>query len=205
MSIFIWIEELSNKLGKWLYKKDKDVDKELEYWEYQSFKILSQLFTFLAGFFLSILFGYTIQMIIVSFTFAFLRSMIGGYHCNSFRNCFYLSNVIFLVGGIFSVILKDYYIYLFIISCFGGIFITPYIPKKANEDMPDRGEERKYKLRKSYRNRFLICFILNILLIFLINQGIDVRTISTSISCSIILVSIVMSNTFDFIMSKIEK
>lgn len=91
----------------------------------------------------------------------------------------------------------------FLTTIFGVIFITPYIPKKYSENTPERGEKRKEWFRKKYRNRVLILYVINIILLYLISRGIDLRIFSTSISSALMMIVCVMTNTYDKTMEKI--
>lgn len=174
MDIFNKIENFSYKISsitvekeKCLTEKEKEEEKEI--WDYFYFLIFSQLFTFFFVFSFGAILRYLDLLIFCLFSFCFLRTKSGGYHCDSFKKCFITSNISFILIGIISkifyVYFSEYYILLFLFSMIGAIFIIPSCPLPwGNEE--SRGEEIDKLFQLQYRNRVIILYLLNIFLIF---------------------------------------
>lgn len=174
MNIFDKIENFSYKLSCLTVKKEKNltglqIQEEIEIWNYFYFLILSQMFTFFFVILFGLIFKYFDFLIFSLFSFCYLRTKSGGYHCDSFEKCFITTNISFIIIGIFSKIFYfnflQWYELLFLLSMIGVVFIIPSSPLAwGNEE--SRGEEDK-KFQLEYRNRVIILYIINIILLIL--------------------------------------
>lgn len=85
--MFNFIENLSYKIGDYIGKDETEDDREL--YRYSVFMIFSNIFSELFGIVLSIFFGYFLEYLIIDICFMVLRMGSGGYHCDTFKKCFF--------------------------------------------------------------------------------------------------------------------
>lgn len=195
MSFFDYVENLSYRIGDYIGRNDNEEDKEL--FRYSVFSILSQLITFGFGFGLSVLFKYPLEYIFVIFTFVLLRSNAGGYHCQTYRDCFFTSNTLYLIGCLISLLFNEYHNILLIISILSGIYILPICPKPS-ENSPSRGRTEDLRFRKRYSLSFIFIIILNLIFI-----NLNMFDISSSISSGVIISSFIVSDFGEYIIKKV--
>lgn len=199
MNIFNYIENKSHEIACKLGKNETEEDIEL--YEYSIFMILSHLLTFGTATILSLVFGYFWNFVIIYISFALLRRGSGGYHCNTFRNCFFTTNILFLITGLISIRIYtninafNYSMCLWFISLFCGIFIMPVCPKPTINS-PSRGYSEDIRFRKKYRNALILLSIISILFIFN-----NFLWISLSISLGVLIVCFLTSNLGEFLLN----
>lgn len=158
MNIFDYIENKSNELARMTFPEaDED---HIELYDYKIFKLLSHSFDFGTGIVLSLIFGYFFQYLIVLFTFIILRSYAAGYHCDTFKNCYFTTNVLMMVGVLVSklVLLEPYKIAILILLF--GISIIPLCPKPS-ENSPSRGKEEDRVFRSKYIAYLILLFFVS--------------------------------------------
>jgi accessory gene regulator protein AgrB len=195
MNVFEWIEDISLRIAKKI-GEDEEQD-SVDLYKYTIFMILSESFSFIGGLIFAILFRCTVPYIILNIVFALLRSGAGGYHCPTFASCFWVSNALFVLFSWLSVTCVDYYMYTFILSAFGGIFIMPVCPKPSDHS-PSRGYYEDIRFRKIYRNWLLVFIALSALSIYF-----GYFLISSTISFSILSVVFIVSHTGERIIRSI--
>lgn len=174
-TIFDRIEEFAYKLSDKTVNKNENMTlqerkEEKEIWDYFYFLILSQIFTFFFVVLFGIIAGYLKTLIFVLIAFVFLRTKSGGYHCDSFEKCFFTTNFSFFVAGILSMLfyenLNNITVFLVLLSIIPAIYIIPECPLPwGNEE--SRGEEEDKKFQIQYKNRVLILYFINLLIMFL--------------------------------------
>lgn len=195
MNVFDYIENTSHRIACKIGVNDSEDDIEL--YEYSIFMILSHIFTSGMGLILSIGFGYLIPYLIINIVFMLLRHGAGGYHCETFRDCFITTNSICLISGISSILFQDYATILWYVSLFGGIFIMPICPKPTI-NTPSRGYKEDIRFRKKYRNSLLILAAISYFMLY--NKYI---LISSSISFGILAVTFIVSDFGEYLLNKI--
>lgn len=136
------------------------------------------------------------QYIIIVFVYTVLRCGMGGFHANTFKNCFIVTNIIFFTATALSCITSNLYIFFIYISLFLGIWILPYCPKPS-KNAPSRGYSEDIRFRKMYRNRFIIFQIIN-----LVCGYFQFYNISISISWAILICWFVTSDFGEGLLNK---
>lgn len=163
MNIFNYIEnkstEIANKIGKEESKED------IEIYEYSIFCILSNAFTNGIGLILALVFNIFVPYIICVFSYMLLRTFAGGYHCKTFEQCFYTSNVLYLVLTFLSIITAHHAAYYLIFAIIGGIVIIPKCPKPSEYSL-SRGKIRDKKFRIKYATSMFVLIIISTILIY---------------------------------------
>lgn len=87
----------------------------------------STLFTLLSIFFLSSICLNNILFAVIFILFFYpIRLFCGGYHCKTYRNCFFLTNIIFILSYFFAKLILSYRIQ-FILKYNFFLWITMYI------------------------------------------------------------------------------
>ena len=95
MDIFTYIENKSKDIAKKIGKGEDEED--IEVYEYSIFLILSQLLTNGTGIIISLLLGIFLPYVVCVVTYMILRSFAGGYHCKTFKQCYFTSNILYLL------------------------------------------------------------------------------------------------------------
>lgn len=185
MDIFDKIENYSHELALKIGKNDSEDDIEL--YEYSIFMILSYIFTTSAGLFVSIIFGFTMYYVIEHLTFISLRGKAGGYHCDTFKNCFITTNTIHIIACAIGVLTQKASIVMLIISLLTGIIMSPNFPKPS-ANSPSRGEEEDERFRKAFVRNLIIISIISLIFICL-----GLGSVSTTISAGILAVCFLSS------------
>lgn len=179
-------------------------------YEYAIFFLTSFLFTESVGIFLSIMFGYIISYIICSFTFSMLRKSAGGYHCTKFKHCFFVSNLLFALGAITAQLTQEYSFVMWLLATYSVFFMFPTYPKPS-ENSPSRGYSEDIRFRKKYRNIFIPLSIFSLISSFYeygfvipnVNWEVNNYIVSTSLSCGILMVSIITSDFIEKVLKRI--
>ena len=197
MSFFDYIENLSYKIGDYVGRNEDEEDKEL--YRYSIYSIISQTITFGFGFLLSILFGYVLEYTIVVTSFVSLRSGAGGYLCSKYRDCFFTSNILYLLGCLISLFLYDYSDILFLLSILSGIYILPICPKPS-ENSPSRGKTEDLRFRKKYSYILMFLIVCNSLSLYF-----NIYNISSAISSGILITSFIVSDFGESLIDTIWK
>ena len=195
VDIFKYIEDKSYKIAEKIGLGESEDDIEL--YKYSIFMIFSETFSFLGGLIFSIIFNCVFPYLIINLVFALLRRGSGGFHCPTFKSCFWTSNIMFVFFSILSNVFVNDYFLLFLISFILGIYIMPICPKPS-ANSPTRGYKEDVRFRKKYRNYLFVFSLINIISIYL---GLNI--ISTSISFSIISVVFIVSDFGEHFLKKI--
>lgn len=185
MNIFNYIENTSHNIALKI-GKDEGED-NIELYEYSIFLITSYIFTTGVGVILALIFGYLIPYIVSHITFVLLRRGSGGYHCETFRDCFITTNTLYIIGSIGAILTQSIPEIMWFLSLLCGIFVMPICPKPS-KNSPSRGYSEDIRFRKKYRNALLLLIILSL---FCIN---NINLITTSISCGIFIVCFITSS-----------
>ena len=149
MNIFDFIEDTSYSIAKYIGRDDSE--DEVELYEYSIFMIFSNTFTIGVGLLLSLLLGYFKYFIISEISFILIRTVAGGSHCETFKKCFFVSNIISIIRSILAFLTKDFsdfMIFISVASFFSILLICP----KPSINSPLRGYLKDMKFRKK-------CFI----------------------------------------------
>lgn len=199
MSIFDYIENKSHDIACKLGENETEDDIEL--YEYSVFMILSHLLTFGVATILSLIFGYFWNFIIIYISFALLRRGSGGYHCETFMNCFCTTNILFMISGILSLNIINQFksfdvsMIFWYVSLFCCIFIMPVCPKPTINS-PSRGYSEDIRFRKKYRNALIVLSILSLISLLIYQVW-----ISISISFGMLIVCFLTSNIGEHILN----
>lgn len=197
MNIFDYIENLSYKIAHKIGKNESEDDIEL--YEYSIFMIMSNSFTILVGLILSLIFGYTSVYIICLLTYILLRTVGGGQHCETFKSCFFISNIIILICCIITIITYKFLPNtIWLASVVVAINTIPICPKPSTNS-PSRGYSEDIMFRKEFAGR-LGCLIL--ISLNLISFGLPL--FSTSISIGILVLCFVLTDFGERLVSKIS-
>lgn len=196
MNIFDKIEKMSYDIADKIGKGDSEEDIEL--YRYSIFMIFSELFSFGTGLILAILFRCTVPYLIVNVVFAVLRSGAGGFHCETFKSCFFTSTILFFISCFMSILFLDYYYYTCIISAYAGVFMIPYCPVPS-KNSPTRGRKEDIRFRCKYRTWLLI-----LVSISAISAHFGLYLISSSISFSILSVVFIISKPGEWLTKKVS-
>lgn len=188
------IKSLSYALAFKIYDKD-DAEDDIEFWKYHVYKYINAFFYLLTGLIIAIIFGYWKQFLIVAFTFGYIRKKIGGYHSETPNGCFINTEIMLIVGSALAILTSKYIIPMFLISILSAFFITPYIPRMGCGSV-QRSEKKNLYFRKVYRTRFLVVYVLNIVLIYLTyNSKYNLSIYSSSLSSAVLMVAAIMTDT----------
>lgn len=195
MSIFDKIEQISYSIAHKIGKNDSEDDIEL--YEYSVFMIFSNLFTVLCGFIISLIFGYPLIYLLCLFSYSFLHMVAGGQHCETFKKCFIVSNLVIILCCLLTIFTKNIYEIMFVVSIIFFINTIPTCPKPS-ENSPSRGETGNTIFRKKLSFRFTILLILNLFFICF-----NMNVFSTCVSSSIVVLCVVLTRFGEKIILKI--
>lgn len=195
MGLFNYIEDLSNRIGKRIGTGDSD--DYVEAYQYFVFFLISHTITFGFGLILSFIFRYTVQYIICTLTFMILRRSAGGYHCDTFKKCFFTTNLIMLSSVTISCITLHFPVSIMIFSILFGTIVIENVPR-ATENSPSRGHLIDMKFKKKYIITLIVYLIIMIVSLFL-KQYI----ICTSVASGITVVSFMVSDCGDKLLNRI--
>ena len=197
MNIFDFIEDTSYDIAKYIGINDSE--DEVELYEYSIFMIFSNTFTIGIGLMLSLLLGYFKYFIISEISFILIRTVAGGSHCETFKKCFFISNIMSIMGSLFALFTEDICNITLIMSIFSFILTMPVCPKPSTNS-PSRGYFGDIEFRKKMAYRGIILFSISILFLYL-----DINFISSSISSGLLMVCFALSDTGEKIIEKISK
>lgn len=195
MDIFNKIEEFSYRIADKIGQGDSEDDVEL--YEYSIFMILSNGFTILCGFILSLLLGYPISYITCIITYCSLRTVSGGQHCDSFQKCFFVSNIIIIICCIIANLTLDVSEITLALAIFSSIQIIPICPKPSTNS-PSRGESEDRRFRKKFVIRVTFLSILSIIFMLL-----DWNLLSSCINSGILVLCFVLTDFGEYIIDKL--
>ena len=192
MNVFDYIENKSKSLAKSIGVGEEQED--IEIYEYAIFAILSQILTNGVGLILAAIFNIFIPYLICTLCYMTLRIFAGGYHCKTFRQCFYTSNALYLFLTILSIIPQNS-MFLLILAFIGGTAITPYCPKPSEYSL-SRGAIKDKKFRNKYIISLIIFIIIASLLIYL-----NLNTYANAICYAILGTGFVVSDIGECILT----
>lgn len=193
MNIFDGIEKYSHDIAMKIGKDESEDDIEL--YEYSIFMILSYLFTTLSGLAIAIIFRYAIYYIISHIAFISLRSKAGGYHCDTFKDCFITTNVINISMCALASLSYNVPLAMIVLSFGVGMIMAPNFPKPS-VNSPSRGEEEDKRFRKQFIRNLKIISAISFLFAIL-----KLNFISTSISAGILAVCFLSSDIGEHILN----
>jgi accessory gene regulator protein AgrB len=195
MSIFDYIEYYSYKIADRIGKGDSEEDIEL--YRYSVFMITSNAFTSIFGLILSAIFGYMDIYLICLITYALLRTVAGGQHCDTFRSCFYVSNIIMVLCCILAKVTESIPELMCLLAIVIGANTIPTCPKPSTNS-PSRGYFEDTRFRKKLAMRFSILIVIDVVLILL-----GYSLFSTSISAGILVLCFVLTDFGENLISRI--
>lgn len=197
MNIFDRIEDISYKIARKIGKDDSDDDIEL--YEYSVFMILSNSFTILFGLILSFIFGYSSLYITCLISYTSLRTVGGGQHCDTFKKCFIVSNLIIIICCLLSFFTQSIPFIMWILSILASINTIPICPKPSINS-PSRGYSEDIRFRKKFSLRLSILLLISLLFIHL-----GLYSFSASISAGILILCFVLTDFGEKSISRIFK
>ena len=197
MNIFDFIEDTSYDIARNIGINDSE--DEVELYEYSIFMIFSNTFTISVGLMSSLFLGYFEYVIISEISFILIRTVSGGSHCETFKKCFFISNIISIVSSLIAIFTEDICNVTLIISIFSFIFTMPVCPKPSTNS-PSRGYFGDIEFRKKMAYRGIILFSISILFLYL-----DINFVSSSVNSGLLMVCFALSNTGEKIIEKISK
>lgn len=194
MNIFKQIEQFSQTLALKIGKNESEDDIEL--YQYSIFMILSNGFTICSGLLVSLLFGYFLQYILCVLSYVFLRVVAGGTHCDTFKQCYFTSNIIFFICAMFSFICSIYPNISFLVSVFCIINTIPITPKPS-ENSESRGRSEDLRFRRKCAFKATILLLISAICIPLL------PIVTACISSGIIILCLVLTNFGERVISKL--
>lgn len=197
MNIFDFIEDISYSIAKYIGRDDSE--DEVELYEYSIFMIFSNTFTIGVGLLLSLLLGYFKYFIISEVSFILIRTVAGGSHCETFKKCFFVSNIISIISSILAFLTKDFSIFMIFISVASFFSILPICPKPSINS-PSRGYLEDMKFREKMLHRGILLFILALLFFYL-----EITFVTASICSGLLMVCFVLSDFGEFFLEKLSK
>ena len=197
MDIFNLIEKKSHNIAKKI--GNGDTEEDIELYEYSIFMILSNIFTIGIGLLFSIILGYFRYFIFSEISFILIRLVAGGSHCDTFKKCFFVSNIISIISCLIAILTINYSYVMIFISFISCILILPICPKPSTNS-PSRGyyEDIKFRKKFAYRCIFLI-------LISIVAFGLDLFFITSSICSGILVVCFVVSDIGEKFINNLSK
>lgn len=196
MSIFEFIEKksyhIANNIGK------NDTIDDIELYGYSIFMILSNIFTIGTGILISLIFGYFKYFIISETSFIILRVVAGGSHCDTFKKCFFVSNIISILSCLIAIFSLNYSALMVLIAFSSCILIMPVCPKPSTNS-PSRGYKEDIRFRRKFAYRCLILIFISI-----IAFNFDLLFITSSICSGILVVCFVVSDVGEIFIEKIS-
>lgn len=199
MNIFDYIEKKSKDIAIKIGKNDEKED--IEIYEYAIFSILSSVLTNGVGLILAFVFNIFLPYIVCVTSYMILRIFAGGYHCKTFKQCFYTSNILYLILT-FLAIAPQNSIIILILAFIGGCMIIPQCPKPSEYSL-SQGKVRDKKFRIKYVISLFVLIIIAIILLCFELQTFA-NTISYAILGTVFLVSDVGENILISIWKLIE-
>ena len=199
MNIFDYIEKKSKDIAIKIGKNDEKED--IEIYEYAIFSILSSVLTNGVGLILAFVFNIFLPYIVCVISYMILRIFAGGYHCKTFKQCFYTSNILYLILT-FLAITPQSSIIILVLAFIGGCIIIPQCPKPSEYSL-SQGKVRDKKFRIKYVISLFVLIIIAIILLCFELQ-IFANTISYAILGTVFLVSDVGENILTSIWKLIE-
>ena len=196
MDIFQRIEQLSYRIAERIGKGDSEEDVEL--YKYSVFMMLSNSFTIGVGALLAIGFGYFHVYIPCVITYILLRTVGGGQHCDTFYECFFISNIIISFCCIMAILTEDAAEIMWLISMLVAINTIPICPKPSSNS-PSRGKKEDLRFRKSFAFRSSAFIVLSFVFIIIHRP-----LISTSISAGILVLCFILSDFGERLISEIS-
>lgn len=192
MDIFDYIENKSKFLAEKIGYGDDEED--IEIYEYAIFAILSQSFINGIGLILSLVLNIFLTYIFCISCYMTLRIFAGGYHCKTFKQCFYTSNVLYLLLTFLAIVPQNS-LFLLIMSAISGCAIIPYCPKPSEYSL-SRGTIKDKKFRNKYIISLIIFIMIASLLIYL-----NLNTYANAICYAILGTGFVVSDIGEYILT----
>lgn len=197
MDIFTYIENKSKDIAKKI-GKGKD-EEDIEVYEYSIFLILSQLLTNGTGIIISLLLGIFLPYVVCVVTYMILRSFAGGYHCKTFKQCYFTSNILYLLLVALGLTFSYNSWLLLGIALIPSVGIIPLCPKPSEYSL-SRGKVRD----KRFRIKYIVALaILTAIAVGLIALGYPVY--ANMIACGMIGTVIMVTDCCSSVISQIWK
>ncbi|MBE6021608.1 MAG: hypothetical protein E7231_00080 [Cellulosilyticum sp.] len=171
------MEIVSKFLTQQLVKNRMIESESAEIYEYGFKLILSSLFIIICIGLMGIIGGCIISAVVYICAFMHIRHYSGGYHANTYKKCFILSNSLFLVTLVIIVIQARYQLKysLIIFSWLSTIYLW-IAGGDATKRNPKTAEELAYRKRKVRRISFGYSLVSTFLFLGL-HQYLDIGTI----------------------------
>ena len=196
-------------LSYWITDKISSPDDEdKDYYQYAIHGILSFVFSTSFAIILSIIFNYTLCLIVIIPSVLFLRSKSGGSHANTPQVCFLWTNLMYWIIGTISL----YSSYLFDFSCLILLTLSICYGLTGLKQVPrytltaTKHSDRKQLLfKRQFIFRLILFYAISIVCLLITHySNCDLSVISNILSMGIIVNRFSLSNASFWILSKLK-